>query len=342
MHSKLFYKILEKESSIKMKRLYYFYLIILWTGVLRVDTSAQDIQYFIANEKVVVEGGDSLLMADVYAKSDAGFKMGAGQLYINYDTSFLGQNIVGQNRLEVITDTTTLLGKKLNGTPLSLYGQFIKNDNSASRLSFHWSANFSADCWPENNMKFYIGKLFTLRIQMLPGSTPLSPALCFETMTSYIDQTYTACGPGTCDVQNCLDYPGINLSNDTYYCRDCRIITKTTDFGIGSFRMAIDCAGPGDTVYFDVAVNDQHIELQAPMIEALAPITVFADPQQNITITHKPAGNATPLLQARQAIHFYGTKLYGKHNGSFILTTQGQGAYEFLNLELQNVDVQTP
>ena len=321
----------------------YKYIIVVLISIFNMAVvHAQIVQYVMVDKKVIIDQGDSIFAAKVYAMSDVGFKLGAGQLYFDYDTTVFGGNIVQNQKLTILVDSTCLLGQQITSGPFSLYGQFITNDNAANRFSFSWQSNFSDGCLAASNFKVYITKLFEIHIDMTDSPNSIANAVCFETAGPFIDQTYTICGPQNCDIGDCIVHPGLRLSGDIFHCDDCRIVTKVSDYGLGSLRMAMECAGPGDSVLFDVVINNQQIALDTPAISTNASITLYAQDGQNITLTSVDANNVSTLIESHDLLKIIGLELIGKSDNSLIFEAKGNGSFEFERATMEKLLISTP
>ncbi len=302
--------------------------------------SAQDVKYFLIEEALEIEGQDSFLTFEVYAMSDTGFKLGSGQLYFDYDTSVFGKNVVESNRIEIITDSTSVLGMSLLGSQSSFYNQFVLNDNIDGRFSFNWQSQFSDPCLSEMNVKLYLAKLFQVKILMAnPTNQDLSSLVCFQSSGHFEDLTYTTCGPDICDLQDCISYPGFNITQDTFYCDDCRIVTKPSDYEIGSLRFAIQCTPPNDTIFFDITLNNEVIEIESESITVNKNLLIYSENfNRNIEITNRDINNNVPLLIIMQDLKFEGVSVIGKSTPSMILKLEG-GTVEYNNAVLDKIDI---
>lgn len=147
--------------------------------------------------------------------SSGNFTLGSGQLYFNYSTMALGENISANTKINVLRPSGSILSTKIG--PFDFYKDFIINDNTTSRVSFAWQHGFSAGCLADN-VSSTPSLLFRINVEILPGSVGMPPDICFESSELFTDQIFTACGPGSCDNANCQANPGTQLVNDSYVC----------------------------------------------------------------------------------------------------------------------------
>lgn len=239
---------------------------------------AQDMQVTLAGPRVETEGGDDYFYVDVLMYSNGGFKLGSGQLYVNYNTLAFGDNVFQNNNLEILLPPEALLSRILGAPPFEFdyYGDRIVNDNTSSRFSFSWQQDFSAGCLLENNANYYSNLLFTIKIKFLPGQSGLDPGVCLEDGINFIEQIFTACGPVDCNTADCYAIPGIKLSDGYYPCSDCRIVYSKSDTGPGSLKEALNCTIPGDTIWFSPGLRTDSILIVNNPAEINKDITVLA------------------------------------------------------------------
>lgn len=247
---------------------------------------AQDAYFTLTGHRQDVVGPDTFHVADVQTHSNAGFKLGSGQLYFNYNTSTFGSNIFTNGALNISIPSNSILDKKIIAPPFTfnIYGDFITNDNTSDRVSFSWQHDFSHACFDTANVTYYSDVLFTIRLKYLPGETNSDHGLCLESAESYIHQTFTACGPDPCNTSDCFNFPGVQILNDTLPCSDCLLVYTTEDDGSGSLRNAINCATNGDTIRFAYSLFSDSIELTTQNLIMDKDIQILAKKQFNITV----------------------------------------------------------
>jgi hypothetical protein len=249
---------------------------------------AQDATFNTINSRQLITGSDTFYLVDIIAFSKSGFKMGSGQLYINYDTTAFGQNVFLNNKFEILTsDSSAILNKKIGAPPFlfNFYGDFFVNDNTASRISFSWQHDFTGGCMTQSNIDFYTGLLFTLKLKYKLGKTQSPANVCFESGDNFIHQIFTTCGPNNCNTNDCLNFPGIQLQTDVYSCSpDCRIVYATANDGLGSLRAALLCSAEGDTILFAPNMKNDTIQLANSVITLDKNINILPCPEINVKI----------------------------------------------------------
>jgi len=247
---------------------------------------SQDATFMLTGHRVINEGGTDYYYAEAMSYSNLGFKLGSGQLYFTYDTTAFGPNIFDNNKLQILFPQASVLSKKIGNPPFQFnyYNSLIANDNTFNRVSFSWQHNFSKTCLDSLNMSYFMDVLFVIKIAVKPDhSGPIDP-ICLESNNIYIHQTYTACGPNICNINDCLNHPGVQLSQDNYPCSDCRIVYSVEDNGPGTLREAINCALPGDTVRFAYFIAGDSIMLTSIQIALDKHISVIANKNFSIYV----------------------------------------------------------
>ena len=110
---------------------------------------------------------------------------------------------------------------------------------------------------------------------------------------------------------------GLLTPSDSFTIIECELVYNTLDTGLGSFRFAVNCADPGDSVQFDQAVYNQHIILQLPRIDLEKDLVVFADTNSNITLTNADSTIVEVLISTTRTLEFQGVNLIGQSGDSF-------------------------
>jgi hypothetical protein len=205
---------------------YLFLLLLLLSLIFGDKLVAQDVRFQLENPQI--SNGGLTYEVDVMIASTASFKLGSGQLYFNYNNLSLGENIAANAKINIVRPAGSVLSTKIG--PFDFYKDFIVNDNTTSRVSFAWQHGFSAGCLGVDNVTATPVLLFRINVELLPGAAGTSPDLCFESSELFSDQTFTACGPGSCDNANCQTNPGIQLVNDSYICLNSGLPVELLDF----------------------------------------------------------------------------------------------------------------
>lgn len=173
--------------------------------------NAQNIKLTFANAQITNDGITDYYEADILISTIDGladFKLGIGQLYFNYNTEAFGERVKENGNIEVTYPDGYILGQE---NVLDIYGPFIINDNTASRVSFAFQQALSAGSMT-NNVTATASKLFHLKLTFTDATK--SPMVEFEDDESEVDkcrdQFYTACGPdaGGVSLADCFNHPG--------------------------------------------------------------------------------------------------------------------------------------
>ena len=198
--------------------------------VASVFSYGQNITLSFANAQQSTDGTDLFYEADVMIASDSDFKLGSGQVYIDYDNTVFGPDV---NTNGALTITYPESGGYLCGQTnvLGIYSNHIAADNSndnptvgLSRLSFAFLQNLSSGSISADNVTSTPAPLFHIQIRYLSGQTSTSPQICFPDNgtggTVFQDQFTTACGPftGGLATVDCPGEPGTQLTSDSYDC----------------------------------------------------------------------------------------------------------------------------
>ena len=191
-------------------------LFLLGALLLGLQSHAQDVAFSFANPQVT--NGGTTYEVDIMISSNGGFKLGSGQLYLNYNEQAFGTNATVNGKVVFSQPTNSILGLALGSPPFQFpfYSSFIANDNTTNRVSFAWQHAFSEACLAANNVAGTPALLTHVTFTFLPGASSIDPQVCFESQDLFVNQTFTACGPGNCTNTNCQSDPGIQLSNDSY------------------------------------------------------------------------------------------------------------------------------
>ena len=174
---------------------------------------APDISLSFANAQITNDGNDNFYEADIFISSTEDFKLGSGQLYINYNESAFGPNVSGNGKLEYSQPSNSILGEFYS---FPAYKDFIDNDNTTSRVSISFQQGVSSGTITANNLEATPKLLCHIKITYLDAS--IDPNICFETNSVFLDQFFTACGPEAIGFPNCTDEPGELIINDNFDC----------------------------------------------------------------------------------------------------------------------------
>ena len=201
-----------------MKKLIPIFILLLVCNII----IAQDVIFTFANAQNTNDGTDDFYEVDVMIATTSDFKLGSGQLYINYNTSAFGTNVSSNSNIEfTYVNGTCILGQHEKDFNFGdLYKDYVANDNTTSRVSFSWQQNYAAGTFAGNNVTASASTLFHMKIKYVDVTQ--DPSICFESIAPFDDQTYTACGPygsvAPLTSSNCGSDPGTQIISDTYDC----------------------------------------------------------------------------------------------------------------------------
>ena len=180
-------------------------------STVTVDFVPCSVKYSFANATKTNDGSKDFYEVDVFIESSADFKMGSGQLYFNYNTEALGENIASKNKIEISQPSESILGET-HAYPV--YKDFKGNDDSSSRVSISFIQSKSSSILTTNNVTLVPKPLLHLKIEYTDASK--SANFVFETDDTTLHKTYTACGPySVFGLANCIDQPGVLITDFT-------------------------------------------------------------------------------------------------------------------------------
>ena len=136
---------------------------------------AQQITLSIENAEIVDQGTFFTYEADVYIVTDSDFKLGKGQLYLNYNTAAFGENVFTNGNFTATQPDGSILGQTF-GFPA--YSPFITNDNTSSRVSFAWIQAVSSGTITADNVTATPTQLF--HFSMVMADETVDPGVCFQ------------------------------------------------------------------------------------------------------------------------------------------------------------------
>ncbi|MEL6811698.1 MAG: hypothetical protein AAFP76_10215, partial [Bacteroidota bacterium] len=191
---------------------------------------AQDIHFEFDNAQITNDGSNDFYEVDVLISSSSDFKLGSGQIYLNYNPLAFGANISANGKLTYdhgIFGGSYILDQQHGGTT-PIYSNFIQNDNTGSRVSISFQQALGEGSIT-NNVSDTPSLLLHIKIEYQDAT--LNPMLCFESTEIFLDQFYSACGPGTAGLpKDCATAPGAQITNDTYDCAGALVCFTTTEY----------------------------------------------------------------------------------------------------------------
>lgn len=187
--------------------------------MITLSLNAQNIEFTFANAQITNDASFDFYEADVMiaaVEGQADFKLGIGQVYINYNPSAFGNNINAGGGLEITYPAGYILGQ-VNGFPY--YSDFVANDNSTTRFSFAYQQGISSGSMIDN-VTSTPSNLFHIKMQFTDSGQP--PLVVFEDnetqppgVSNCRDQFFTACGPSTGGLgfDDCAGFPGTQFND---------------------------------------------------------------------------------------------------------------------------------
>ncbi len=208
------------------------FLILMITSL---SLNAQNIEFTFANAQTTNDGSNDFYEADVMIATVDGladFKLGIGQVYINYNPAAFGNNINAGGGLEISHPAGYILGLE-NG--FAYYTDFVTNDNSPTRFSFAYQQGISWDSMIDN-VTSTPAKLFHFKIQFTDaGQLPMVAFEDNETQPPGVsnsrDQFFTACGPftGGLALDDCAGSPGTQFNDALFNSSGATLSTEISE-----------------------------------------------------------------------------------------------------------------
>ncbi len=171
------------------------------------------VHFTFANAKITQDGDTSFYEADIMIESTEAFKLGSGQLYIDYSQTAFGENIVANQKIEYSQPEGSILAENY-GAPA--YQDFMQNDNTNTRISLSFQQGVGVGVITANNVTATPRVLFHIRIPYI--DVKQNPQLCFVSDEVFRHQFFTACGSGVAGAIDCTNNRGVQLLNDTFDC----------------------------------------------------------------------------------------------------------------------------
>ncbi|SNR46114.1 Por secretion system C-terminal sorting domain-containing protein [Lutibacter agarilyticus] len=193
--------------------------------ITTLNVNAQQIYFSFENAQNTNDGTNDYYEVDVMISTDTDFKLGSGQLYLNYNTEAFGENVSANSKIEYTQPAGYILGA-VNLLPI--YKDFIQNDNTTSRVSLSFQQSLSSGSMDTNNVTVTLSKLFHIKIQYLDYAKPSQ--VTFETDATFLDQTFTACGSSAFATADCTNEPGTQIFDDNFD-------NSGATLGLGNFEL---------------------------------------------------------------------------------------------------------
>ena len=206
--------------------------------IITLSLHAQNIEFTFDNAQITNDGANDFFEVDVLIAAvdgQADFKLGKGQIYINYNTAAFGTFINGSGGIEITFPEVDgyILGLTAGFPYYSTTGTGIA-DNSESRFSFAYQQGISSGSMTANNVTSTPTKLFHIKMQFV-NSLEL-PMVAFEDnetqppgVAGSRDQFETACGPSTSGFADCVGFPGVVFNDADFDSGGATLSTDRND-----------------------------------------------------------------------------------------------------------------
>jgi len=250
---------------------------------------SQDIHFTFANSQNTNDGTNDYFETDVMIQTinaTGSFKLGSGQLYFTYNTLAFGENVLANGKIETTQPNAGgyICGQFVDAAAANIYGTFVVNDNTTSRVSWAFSQAFSSSTFAADNVTPTATKLFHLKLQYTDVNQ--DPMVLFEEAPLYLDQFFTACGPTTAnpfESANCTTEPGVQLFNDTFDSGGATLSNPVIET-----MPEISIYPNPASEYINIATNQNLNKFE--LFDLLGKQVLSAKETKRIKITHLPAG----------------------------------------------------
>ena len=219
--------------------------------------SAQNIQFTFENAQNTNDGSNDFYEADIMIQTIGGladFKLGSGQIYFNYNTAAFGVNVDANAKFEATYPNAGgyLCGQQIDAAPIDIYGNFVINDNTTSRVSWAFGQTFSSITFANNNVTATPTKLIHIKFQYIDVNEV--PMVAFENdngvLSQATDQFYTACGSagsGAFETADCTNYAGTQFVGAIF--DNTGAILAVDDFTADIINLSVYPNPTSDTFY---------------------------------------------------------------------------------------------
>ena len=232
--------------------------------IISLSLNAQNIEFTFDNAQITNDGTFDYYEVDVLIATvdgQADFKLGKGQVYINYNSAAFGTFINGSGGIEITYPEVDgyILGMTSGFPYYSTTGTGIA-DNSDARFSFAYQQGISSGSMPTDNVTSAPTKLFHIKMKFTDsGQMSMVAFEDNETQPPGVagcrDQFETACGPSTSGFPDCVSFPG-TVFNDANF--DSGGATLSTDQQEFLNILSIYPNPTEDLLYVDVNVKSNY------------------------------------------------------------------------------------
>jgi len=277
-------------------------------------TQAQNIKFTFMNAVNTNDGSNDFYEADILIETNgvADFNVGSGQLYFNYNEAAFGPNIEDNNKV-VITQATGSLGNgsgdgyicgQLNNGFAPVYGGYVLNDNTTSRLSWSFRQVFSTSTFTGNNVIASPRKLIHIKIEYTDVNQ--APMVEFEDDNSVLsqvgDQFFSACGDdgsgsGNFILADCTNFAGNQFLNAVFENSNAVLSVKGYN-EIAINKITIYPNPATDFININSTIEINKVELY----DLLGKQVISTNQTSGINVSHLPIGVYILKLYAKNGI----------------------------------------
>jgi len=212
------------------------------------------VAYSFSNAVITKEEEHYYYEVDVMVSSTTPFKLGSGQLYINYNEAAFGTHISNNNKLVYSQPEGTILSTK---EVIPVYKDFIQNDNKPTRFSISYQQGLGSEYIQTFNVTTAPKTLLHLKIKYV--DTSQSPNICFETSKAYVNQTYTARATNS-NTKNTIANV-YRLENEAYNCEGARLSKEALEQAITETGVVVYPNPMNDAFYIRGLEHSSHIQV---------------------------------------------------------------------------------
>jgi hypothetical protein len=193
---------------------------------------AQTVTFSFANAKMTDGSGGAGTThyeVDVMLTTDTDFKLGIGQIYIDYNTAAFGTSIAGGNLTTnhpAGSETGYILDTRVFGGFANFYNALNVVDNTTSKVSIDWNQAQTASNLPAANVTSAGSPTLLIHLTIQYIDNTQDPGITFDAVLS--DNLSNTAGDGALGTGS----PSVNITNDSYDSSGAKLAntwTGTTD-----------------------------------------------------------------------------------------------------------------
>ncbi|MDT7831597.1 T9SS type A sorting domain-containing protein [Flavobacteriaceae bacterium S356] len=261
---------------------------------------AQTVTFSFANAKMTDGSGGvgtTHYEVDVMLTTDTDFKLGIGQIYIDYNTAAFGTSIAGGNLTTnhpAGSATGYILDTRVFGGFANFYNALNVVNNTSSKVSIDWNQAQTAANLPAANVTVAGSPTLLMHLTIQYTDNTQDPMIAFDAGLS--DNLSNTAGDGPLGTGD----PSVNITNDSYDSSGSKLSNTwtggtSTDWDITSnWSLGSVPTGTSDVVIADVAnapVASGAISVNEMTINTGAQLTVNGAVTNNGVITINSGGS---------------------------------------------------